>query len=202
MSSWLTIQELLPSSTTCYFWNLEGLKCYIMHYFGGICKSNLVVGWLGINISKVEIGRVFNSQENLFKKRVVCAVTCFHVFNSGHEKITLLILSGWKQVHTLSKFCLSWFNFCDIFPCTLLTSNYMISLQFCVISTWKTTYFTYPTGLCNFLVWKIYLCLCTTNVPLNPFITFTYCLLFTTYTCYFMKRRLFRNWGSWLLTSS
>lgn len=65
MSSWLTIQELLPSSTTCYFLNLEALKCYIMHSFGGICKSNLVVGWLGINISKVEIGRVFNSQENL-----------------------------------------------------------------------------------------------------------------------------------------
>ena len=36
-----------------------------MHYFGGICKSNLVVGWLGININKVEIGRLFNSQENL-----------------------------------------------------------------------------------------------------------------------------------------
>ena len=36
-----------------------------MHSFGGICESNLVVGWLGINISKVEIGRVFNSQENL-----------------------------------------------------------------------------------------------------------------------------------------
>ena len=36
-----------------------------MHSFGSICKSNLVVGWLGINIIKVEIGRVFNSQENL-----------------------------------------------------------------------------------------------------------------------------------------
>ena len=130
-------------------------------------------------------------------------MTCFHVFNSGHEKITLLILSGWKQVRTLSKFCLSWFDFCDIFPCTLLTSNYMISFAILCNKHLKDYIFHLPYRLVQFfLVWKIYLCLCTTNVPLNPFITFTYCLLFTTYTCYFMKRKLFRNWGSWLLTGS
>ena len=59
----------------------------------------------------------------------------------------------------------------------------MISLQFFVISTWKTTYFTYPTGLCNFLVWKIYLCLYNKC----PFKSFYYLyLLFTVHNLHML----------------
>ena len=88
-----------------------------MNSFGGICKA---ICWLVglVNMCKVEIGRLFNSQENLRELSVQWLV---FIFYNVHEKVTCF----W--VPTFSKCLLSWLSMMFLW-CRLLTSNNMILL--------------------------------------------------------------------------